>query len=91
MDALIRIAQSELDPQKRMDAFGEIQHLLYEDVVILPMYERGISFVVDPRLKISGGARWVRKLIITMRISTKVLTGISIRTAGLAEICGFIF
>ena len=51
MDALIRIAQSELDPQKRMDAFGEIQHLLYEDVVILPMYERGFSFVVDPRLK----------------------------------------
>ena len=51
MDALIRIAQSELDPQKRMDAFGDIQHLLYEDVVILPMYERGFSFVVDPRLK----------------------------------------
>ena len=51
MDALIRIAQSELDPQKRMDAFGDIQHLLYADVVILPMYERGISFVVDPRLK----------------------------------------
>jgi len=51
MDALIRIAQSELEPQKRMDAFGEIQRLLYEDVVILPMYERGFSFVVDPRLK----------------------------------------
>ena len=34
-----------------MDAFGDIQHLLYEDVVILPMYERGFSFVVDPRLK----------------------------------------
>ena len=51
MDASIRIAQSELDPQKRMNAFGEIQHLLYEDVVILPMYERGFSFVVDPRLK----------------------------------------
>ena len=51
MDALIRIAQSELDPRKRMDAFGDIQHLLYEDVVILPMYERGFSFVVDPRLK----------------------------------------
>lgn len=51
MDSWIRIAQSELDPQKRMDAFGEIQRLLYEDVVILPMYERGFSFVVDPRLK----------------------------------------
>ena len=51
MDSWIRIAQSELDPQQRMDAFGEIQRLLYEDVVILPMYERGFSFVVDPRLK----------------------------------------
>lgn len=51
MDSWIRIAQSELDPQKRMDAFGEIQRLLYEDVVILPMYERGNAFVVDPRLK----------------------------------------
>lgn len=51
MDSWIRIAQSELDPKKRMDAFGEIQRLLYEDVVILPMYERGFSFVVDPRLK----------------------------------------
>lgn len=51
MDSWVRIAQSELDPQKRMDAFGEIQRLLYEDVVILPMYERGNAFVVDPRLK----------------------------------------
>ena len=51
MDDLIRIAQSELDPQKRMDAFGEIQELIHEDVVIVPMYERGVSFVVDPRLK----------------------------------------
>ena len=74
MDALIRIAQSELDPQKRMDAFGEIQHLLYEDVVILPMYERGFSFVVDPRLKDFRRRSWVRKLIITMRISNSVLT-----------------
>ena len=51
MDALVRIAQSELDPVKRMAAFGEIQDLVHEDVVIVPMYERGWSFVVDPRLK----------------------------------------
>jgi len=51
MDRHIRIAQSELDPRKRMDAFGEIQRLAYDDVVIIPMYERGWSFVVDPRLK----------------------------------------
>ncbi|MCY4270889.1 MAG: peptide ABC transporter substrate-binding protein [Gammaproteobacteria bacterium] len=51
MDALVRIAQSELDPVRRMAAFGEIQDLVHEDVVIVPMYERGWSFVVDPRLK----------------------------------------
>ena len=50
MDRNVRIAQSELDPVKRMRAFGEIQRLSYEDVVVLPMYERGWSFVVDPRL-----------------------------------------
>ena len=50
MDRNVRIAQSELDPVKRMRAFSEIQRLSYEDVVVLPMYERGWSFVVDPRL-----------------------------------------
>lgn len=51
MDEEVRIAQSELDPVKRMEAFAEIQQIIYEDVVIIPMYERGWSFVVDPRLK----------------------------------------
>lgn len=51
MDAFVRIAQSELDPVRRMEAFAEIQDLVHEDVVIVPMYERGWSFVVDPRLK----------------------------------------
>ena len=51
MDAQVRIAQSELDPRLRMDAFGEIQRISYDDVIVIPMYERGWSFVVDPRLK----------------------------------------
>ena len=51
MDALIRTAQSSLDARERMDAFGEIQQLIYDDAVIIPMYERGWSFMVDPRLK----------------------------------------
>jgi oligopeptide transport system substrate-binding protein len=51
MDELVRTAQSSLDPKTRMDAFGEIQQLVYDDAVIIPMYERGWSFVVDPRLK----------------------------------------
>ncbi len=51
LDAMVRIGQSELDPKKRMDAFGEIQRIISDQVVIIPMYERGWSFVVDPRLK----------------------------------------
>ncbi len=51
LDAQVRIAQAELDPVKRMHAFGEIQRILYEQAVIIPEYERGVSFVVNPRLK----------------------------------------
>ncbi|MEX0617381.1 MAG: peptide ABC transporter substrate-binding protein [Pseudohongiellaceae bacterium] len=50
-DRNVRIGQTSLDQQERMDAFGEIQRMVYEDVVILPIYERGWSFVVDPGLK----------------------------------------
>jgi oligopeptide transport system substrate-binding protein len=34
-----------------MDAFGQIQKILIEDAVLLPNYERGRVFVMDPRLK----------------------------------------
>lgn len=51
MDEQVRIAQSEQDPVRRMEAFAEIQRIIHDDVVIIPMYERGWSFVVDPRLK----------------------------------------
>ncbi len=51
LDAFIRIGQTELDPQTRINAFGEIQRIVSEEVVIIPMYERGWSFVVDSRLK----------------------------------------
>ena len=36
---------------KQVLRFGAIQELIHEDVVIVPMYERGVSFVVDSRLK----------------------------------------
>jgi len=51
LDRQVRIAQGSLDPATRMAAFGEIQRLLFEDVVILPEYERGQVYVVDPRLQ----------------------------------------
>jgi oligopeptide transport system substrate-binding protein len=51
MDRLVDIAQSSISKQERMRAFGGIQQLLFDDVVILPMYERGVTYVVHPQLK----------------------------------------
>lgn len=51
MDALIEQVQNTVDQQARMEIFGQIQTLLYTDVVMLPMYERGVTYVVHPQLK----------------------------------------
>ena len=47
----VRLAQRSLDPHVRMAAFGEIQRILIEDVVMIPNYERGQMFIQDPRLR----------------------------------------
>ncbi|MEM1229246.1 MAG: peptide ABC transporter substrate-binding protein [Pseudomonadota bacterium] len=51
LDRWVRLAQSSLDQQVRMDAFGEIQRILYEDIVVLYQYERGQIYVTNPALK----------------------------------------
>jgi oligopeptide transport system substrate-binding protein len=51
MDALIATAQNATATPDRMQAFGAIQQQLFDDVVILPMYERGVTYVVHPQLK----------------------------------------
>jgi oligopeptide transport system substrate-binding protein len=51
LDEQVRIAQRSLDQDVRFAAFGEIQRILIEDVVVLPAYERGVLYVQDPRLK----------------------------------------
>ncbi len=51
LDRWVRVAQDEQDVQKRMDAFGEIQRILIEDAVILPGYERGVTYVTNPQMK----------------------------------------
>jgi oligopeptide transport system substrate-binding protein len=51
LDRQVRIAQSSLDQQTRMEAFAQIQKILIDDAVILPNYERGRLFVKDPRLQ----------------------------------------
>ena len=50
-DRLVRVAQGSLDTKIRMDAFGEMQRLIYEDAVIIPNYERGVAYVTHPQLK----------------------------------------
>ena len=50
LDRYVRIAQSSLDPKARMDAFGAIQKIVQDDVVIIPSYERGLVYVRNPRL-----------------------------------------
>ncbi|MDG2278103.1 MAG: peptide ABC transporter substrate-binding protein [Pseudomonadales bacterium] len=51
MDGFISQVQDSVDPATRMRLFAQIQQLVYDDVVILPMYERGVTYVVHPRLK----------------------------------------
>ncbi|HEY8521089.1 MAG TPA: peptide ABC transporter substrate-binding protein [Gammaproteobacteria bacterium] len=51
LDAQIRIAQMSVDPRERMAAFGEIQRIILEDVVIIPTYERGQMYIQHPSLK----------------------------------------
>ena len=51
LDRYVRIAQSSLDPKTRMDAFGAIQKIIQDDVVIIPSYERGVVYVRNPRLR----------------------------------------
>ena len=51
LDAWVEVAQSSLVPGERMQAFDEIQKIIYDDAVILPNYERGSVFVRNPQLK----------------------------------------
>jgi oligopeptide transport system substrate-binding protein len=51
LDELVRIAQSSQDPQERMDAFGAIQQIIFDNVVVIPNYERGVTYVTNPRMK----------------------------------------
>lgn len=50
-DRLVRVAMNTIDPQIRMGAMGEIQKILHEDAVMLPQYEQGVIYLLDPRLK----------------------------------------
>jgi oligopeptide transport system substrate-binding protein len=50
LDRLVRVAQEGLEPRTRMDAFGAIQDILFDDAVILMNYERGVTYVSNPAI-----------------------------------------
>lgn len=50
-DHWVRVAQSSLDPRERMAAFGQLQRILYEEAPIIPQYERGSVYVMNPHVK----------------------------------------
>ncbi len=51
LDRLVAVAQTSTDVRTRMDVFGKIQEILIEDPPMVPTYEPGVVYVVDPRLK----------------------------------------
>ena len=50
-DESVRLAQSSLNPQTRMEAFGRQQEILIEEVALIPNYERGRVYITDRRLQ----------------------------------------
>ena len=50
-DARVQTAQTELNPEIRMEAFNELQQIVYDDVVIVPHFERSLIYVQHPRLE----------------------------------------
>jgi oligopeptide transport system substrate-binding protein len=50
-DRWVAVAQSSLEPKVRMAAFNELQKIIADDVVIIPLYERGAVYVQHSRVK----------------------------------------
>jgi ABC-type oligopeptide transport system substrate-binding subunit len=50
-DSWVAVAQKSLDTHERMQAFDQLQRLIYQDVIIVPLYERGKIFVQHPKLQ----------------------------------------
>jgi len=50
-DELMALTHSSANPTIRMDAFGQLQQLLYEDVPIIPTHESAYVYLEDDRVK----------------------------------------
>ncbi|WP_372810319.1 peptide ABC transporter substrate-binding protein [Litorivivens sp.] len=49
-DGWVRTAQQSLDPDVRLEAFDQMQHIINEQVVIIPTYENVGLYVQHPKL-----------------------------------------
>lgn len=83
-DALILKAQSTTDQSFRNRIFGQIQQLIYDEVVVLPQYERGYIYVLHSdiagvRRSIIGGDENYTYAWITSReeLQNKPTDGVS--------------
>jgi oligopeptide transport system substrate-binding protein len=54
-DHWVEVAQNSVDAKVRAAAFSRLQQIIFTDVVILPLYESAITYVVHPQLQ--GAAR----------------------------------
>jgi oligopeptide transport system substrate-binding protein len=50
-DENIRIASKSVDPKVRMDAFGQCQTAMYEDIGVLPLFEGSVIYVQHKKVK----------------------------------------
>ncbi|MGI9286152.1 MAG: peptide ABC transporter substrate-binding protein, partial [Pseudomonadales bacterium] len=50
-DEWVKIAQNNSDTDIRINAFGQLQRIIADDVVILPSYEASVLYVQHPHLK----------------------------------------
>lgn len=50
-DELMAVTHSSANPTIRMDAFGQLQQLLYEDIPIIPTHESSYVYLEDDRVK----------------------------------------
>ena len=50
-DRLVRVAMNSSDPTTRMTAMAGLQTILYDEAVLLPMYEQGVIYLQHPKLK----------------------------------------
>ena len=50
-DKYVRISQTSLNKEERMQAFAKQQEILINEVALIPNYERGVVYVKDRRLE----------------------------------------